>query len=209
MFGLSGTALTSGAVGGNSSLTTMEIEQRVAALNLLLDVDDNSNVDPLTDGLIVLRYLQGTRGTPMIAGLLGSGAMRTDAGNIATYLDQYQTLATPGVTAIAPADGASFVPVGTSIVVTFNKAMLPGSITYTKNSVCKGSIQLSVDDFVTCVPFGGPPLATLNDTQFALQPAVPLTPGFAYKVRVTTEAVDALGVPMLNLVTQPAGFMTE
>jgi len=50
---------------------------------------------------------------------------------------------------------------------------------------------------------------THPDFAFTLQPAVSLTPGMLYKVRVTTEAVDALGVPMFNLAAPPAGFVTE
>lgn len=34
-------------------------------------------VQPLTDGLMLIRYLFGLRGTSLVAGAVGTGAMRT------------------------------------------------------------------------------------------------------------------------------------
>lgn len=52
-----------------------------------LDVDDNAADDALTDGLRVMRYLFGLTGTPLIDGATGTGAQRTGAAAILTYLD--------------------------------------------------------------------------------------------------------------------------
>jgi len=56
------------------------------AMKLTLDVDDNGAADALTDGLLVIRYLFGLRGTALTQGALGVGAKRTIATDIGTYL---------------------------------------------------------------------------------------------------------------------------
>ncbi len=52
-----------------------------------LDVDLDGVVGPLTDGLLILRYLFGFTGQPLVIGALGGGAMRTDPALIVAYLD--------------------------------------------------------------------------------------------------------------------------
>ena len=44
-----------------------------------LDVDGNGATDPLTDGLLALRYLFGFRGATLIDGAVGGGCTRCDA----------------------------------------------------------------------------------------------------------------------------------
>jgi hypothetical protein len=58
-----------------------------------LDIDGNNLVQPLTDGLLVLRYLFGFSGTPLTAGAVdASGCSRCDATSIDTYLDSILSL---------------------------------------------------------------------------------------------------------------------
>ena len=54
-------------------------------LRPIFDVDANGRVDPLTDGLLLIRYLFGLRGTSLITAVVGPGATRTTAGQIETY----------------------------------------------------------------------------------------------------------------------------
>lgn len=51
-----------------------------------IDVDGNGTADALTDGLLVIRYLFGLRGTALIQGAVGAGAVRTSATEIEQYL---------------------------------------------------------------------------------------------------------------------------
>ena len=51
-----------------------------------LDVDGNGEVDPLTDGVLITRYLFGFRGASLIAGAVGHGCSRCTAGAIESYL---------------------------------------------------------------------------------------------------------------------------
>ncbi|HEX2464557.1 MAG TPA: hypothetical protein VHR17_08015, partial [Thermoanaerobaculia bacterium] len=52
-----------------------------------LDIDDNTQVDPLTDGLLVLRRLFGFSGPSLVTGAVGNGCLRCDSASIASYID--------------------------------------------------------------------------------------------------------------------------
>lgn len=54
-----------------------------------LDADGNGTADPLSDGILVLRYLFEPEGAWPVADALGAGATRTDAAAIRAYLDAY------------------------------------------------------------------------------------------------------------------------
>ena len=69
MFGFIDTALTAGAVGpGCSRCTAEEIEAYLDLLGPLLDIDDDGENDPLTDGLLVLRDRFGFTDTALTTG---------------------------------------------------------------------------------------------------------------------------------------------
>jgi hypothetical protein len=51
-----------------------------------LDIDGNNQSDALTDGILVIRYLFGFRGTTLTNGAIGAGATRTDSSTIEPYL---------------------------------------------------------------------------------------------------------------------------
>jgi hypothetical protein len=51
------------------------------------DIDFNGSVEPLTDGLLILRYLFGFTGSSLTLGALGQNAQRTDPAAIIAYLD--------------------------------------------------------------------------------------------------------------------------
>ncbi len=50
------------------------------------DIDGNGVADPLTDGLLFLRYLFGFRGATLTTGAIGAGCTRCDAAAIEPYL---------------------------------------------------------------------------------------------------------------------------
>ena len=88
MFGLTGEALTSGAIGSNAIITDQaDIESRINNLGTLLDVDDDGNVDALTDGLIILRYLFGLRDEPLVLGVISPDSQRSETSLIVNYLE--------------------------------------------------------------------------------------------------------------------------
>ena len=66
--------------------SSADITSRINNLGLLLDIDGNSRIDPLSDGLLILRYLFGIRGTTLINGVIATDATRTTASEIESYL---------------------------------------------------------------------------------------------------------------------------
>lgn len=53
----------------------------------LLDIDANGQVDALTDGLVILRYIFGYSGDDLISGAVAEDAARTSSAEIEAYLE--------------------------------------------------------------------------------------------------------------------------
>jgi beta-glucanase (GH16 family) len=85
-FGLAGEALTKGAVALNSSMTDSDIETAVSEAYVIADIDSNNQVDALTDGLLLLRYLFGLRGDSLVDGAVALNAPRTQHSEIEQYI---------------------------------------------------------------------------------------------------------------------------
>lgn len=86
-FGLTGTSLTDDVIAPDSTLVSEKVEANVAdAAGSFGDIDGNGNVDALTDGLMLLRYLSEKRGAPLIDGAVATAATRTTAADIETYI---------------------------------------------------------------------------------------------------------------------------
>ena len=86
-FNLKGDSLTNGAISPNSSITAAQVEANVAAsMTSFADIDGNGNVDALTDGLLLLRYLFNLKGDSLINGAVASTASRTSAPDIEAYI---------------------------------------------------------------------------------------------------------------------------
>ena len=78
LFGFSGSALTSGAVAasGAERVTDERISEYLGAISRELDIDGDGESKPLTDGLLLIRYLFGFSGDSLISGAIGCGAER-------------------------------------------------------------------------------------------------------------------------------------
>jgi hypothetical protein len=87
MFGLDGNALISGAIASDATyVSSTEIESQIDALGALIDIDGNGQIDALTDGLLILRYLFGLEGDVLIYGVVAPGATRATAVEIEAHL---------------------------------------------------------------------------------------------------------------------------
>ena len=80
-----GHAVATWASVGQDGSGNAAIGQRYLSL-AALDVDGNGSSDPLTDGLLVLRYLFGFRGATLINGAVGPNCLRCDSPSIEAYL---------------------------------------------------------------------------------------------------------------------------
>ena len=87
MFGLTGSSLTAGALGGTATRNDpVTIKTYLDANRSVYDIDGDANVDALTDGLLILRYLFGLRGSSLVQGAIAAGAVRNTAAQIESYL---------------------------------------------------------------------------------------------------------------------------
>ena len=88
MFGLDGSTLVTGTIASDALYAeSVDIEARIAILGDLADIDGNGQIDALTDGLLMLRYLFGLEGDTLIAGVVASDATRKTAEEIEAHLD--------------------------------------------------------------------------------------------------------------------------
>ena len=87
MFGLTQDALISGTVAPDAIYTTAEgIQARITELGNIADIDNNTEIDALTDGLLILRYLFGLQAEVLIDGVVSDNSRRSTAGEIENYL---------------------------------------------------------------------------------------------------------------------------
>jgi hypothetical protein len=87
LFGLTGPSLTTGALGGTAGRTDpVTIKAYLDGIRPALDIDGNGSADALTDGLLIVRYLSGLRGTELIAGAADPLGIRKTAPDIEFYL---------------------------------------------------------------------------------------------------------------------------
>ena len=86
MFGLDGDALVSGTLAPDAFYTSgSDIRSRLDLLEGFVDIDGNGEVDALTDGLLILRFLFGLEGNALTNGVVAPDATRTSY-EIETYL---------------------------------------------------------------------------------------------------------------------------
>ena len=92
MFGLTDQALIANAIGLDAQVTSpQEIASKLQSLGTDLDIDQDGEVNALTDGLLILRFLFGLSDNSLVSNVLGQNAQRTSASDIASYLESLVT----------------------------------------------------------------------------------------------------------------------
>ena len=89
LFGFSGDSLTSGAVSIDANRDSSDtIASYLTDADSQLDIDGDGESKPLTDGLLLIRYLFGFSGDSLISGAIGSGAERDTAEEVEAYIKE-------------------------------------------------------------------------------------------------------------------------
>ena len=94
LFGLRGSAMINGLIDlGNGQRTSPEeITNYLDTYKYdMLDVDQNGEPMSLTDGMLIIRYLNGLRGNSLIQGVVDPTGLRTTAEQIEVFLEQFTT----------------------------------------------------------------------------------------------------------------------
>jgi len=86
MFDLRNNSLFDSVIAINTSLTDDEIRTRIEEMYSNADIDNSGKVDALSDGILLLRYLFGIRGTSLIADVVAITAERSTATAIESYI---------------------------------------------------------------------------------------------------------------------------
>ncbi|MBV6492552.1 MAG: hypothetical protein LDLANPLL_00546 [Turneriella sp.] len=118
----------------------------------------------------------------------------------------------PTIASTTPADAATSIAANSTIAVTFSEAMdvstikaVSGTTTCDINSQ---SIQVSLDNFGTCIGMASATPSTSDNTTFTMTPAAALAYNTTYKVRVKTLVKDAVGNALASEYTHATGFTT-
>jgi hypothetical protein len=113
----------------------------------------------------------------------------------------------PSVSSISTtADNQSSVSITDNITVTFSEAMEPSYITADESTGCGASIQVSSDNFSTCVMMSSDPVSSNSNRTFTLDPYDNLTVGTTYKTRVKTGVKDTAGNALSSQYETSSGF---
>ena len=89
LFGFSGDSLTSGAVSGEANRDSSDsIASYLTDADSQLDIDGDGESKPLTDGLLLIRYLFGFSGDSLISGAVGTGATRDTSEEVEAYIKE-------------------------------------------------------------------------------------------------------------------------
>ena len=115
------------------------------------------------------------------------------------------------VISTTPNDNAinvSLLPASYSI--TFSGSVKATTVTTSTSGVsCSGSVQISDDNFITCIPALAQP-TTADNTTFTVNLALPISfrADVTYKIKITTAVTDGNGVAITSSYTTANGFKT-
>jgi len=117
----------------------------------------------------------------------------------------------PTVISISPADSSTDIAIDTSISVTFSEAMDESTLTTnTESDFCSGIIQLSMDEFSTCVIMSADPSSDTEKKVFVLTSNENLFQKTNYKLKILTGVVqDVAKNRMTNIYLTENGFLTQ
>ncbi len=98
-FGLRDESLTNNVISSDSNLSATEVGAELEATMAIADIDANGQVDALTDGLLLLRYLFGLNDDSLTDSAIGTGAVRSTTEAVKQYLDDNMPGVNSGVLA--------------------------------------------------------------------------------------------------------------
>jgi large repetitive protein len=116
----------------------------------------------------------------------------------------------PTVASISPTDNQTYVSRSDNVSVTFSEAMEVSLVTTnTSNTSCSGSLQVSSDNFSTCIQMSSAPTASNSNKTFTVDPAADLPTIISYQTRVTTTVKDVAGNNLSSQYQTTYGFKTN
>ena len=115
----------------------------------------------------------------------------------------------PTVISVTPNDGSVSVDNTSNITVVFSEVMLDSSITMATSGIsCTDSVQVSSDNFSSCVIFNDNKSSIDNKT-YVFDPVDNLSSNTTYKIKVTTNVKDDANNTLATDNVTPNGFTTN
>ncbi len=116
----------------------------------------------------------------------------------------------PSIERINLADECTNVEKTSSLYLLFNEEMEDDTVTTnTTDTTCSGSLQVSNDDFSSCLQMLDNPQPDVEKKGFTLNLSGQLDPSNTYKVKVTTGVTDSAGNNMAGNFLTATGFETQ
>ncbi len=123
--------------------------------------------------------------------------------------DVYVDTTSPIVAGTTPTSGSS-AKRGTSITIDFSEAMDGATVTTnTTDMNCSGSIQVSADDFGTCVQMSSAPVSNPEGNSFVVAPASKLSLSETYNIKIADSVQDIAGNSLLKDFRNNTGFSID
>ena len=114
----------------------------------------------------------------------------------------------PSVFSFSPSDNSVNIGLRSSVSVSFNEAMDNSSMTANlSGSSCVGTLQLSSDNFTTCIKMSGSPASSYSNHTFTVSPLDNLSENTLYKIKVKATVKDQAGNTLTSDYTS-VGFTT-
>ena len=88
-FGLRGETLTNDVIAADAPLTPVQVEESINKALVIADIDNDGQVDALTDGLLLLRYLFGLEGESLVNGAVSYEGTRVSIEEIQEHLQKH------------------------------------------------------------------------------------------------------------------------
>ena len=88
-FGLRGETLTNDVIAADAPLTPVQVEESINKALVISDIDNDGQVDALTDGLLLLRYLFGLEGESLVNGAVSYEGTRVSIEEIQEHLQKH------------------------------------------------------------------------------------------------------------------------
>lgn len=89
LFDLRGESLTSDVIAPDATMSHSEIQMKMDSNVVIADIDHNGELDALTDGLLLMRYLFDLRGEALIDKVVSSTAERFTEAEIESYIKDH------------------------------------------------------------------------------------------------------------------------
>ncbi len=124
------------------------------------------------------------------------------------------TIVVPSVLNVEPSDSTSNVPLNSSVSILFSEEMDESSLTTNNTDTeCQGSVQVSDDNFETCLQFANKPVVSESSIGegsygYQLKPTALLSALTNYKIKITSDLKSANNVSISEGYETPNGFTT-